>query len=157
MSMIRWDPFADMAQLREQVNRLFEQSLTHSGHEPVTTQSWAPALDIVETADAITLYVELPGIDPAGIDIQMAGDTLTLKGERRAPEEHGRQFIRVERNYGAFQRAFTLGVPIEAAGIHAVYTDGVLEVTLPKREAAKPKQVKIEVQPGRAPVIDATP
>lgn len=147
MSIVRWDPFADMAQLREQVNRLFEQSLTRAGREPVSTRTWAPMVDIEETADALVLHAELPGIKPEDIAIQIEGDTLTLRGERKFEQESAdRQYIRVERSYGAFQRTFTLGVPIKQDEVKASYRDGVLEVVLPKSEEVKPKQIKIEVE-----------
>ncbi len=148
MSLIRWDPFADMAQLREQVNRLFEQSLTHSGNEPMGTRVWAPAVDIHETDAAIVLEMEIPGIKPEAIDIQLVGDTLTVKGERTLAREEDttKRYVRVERAYGAFQRSFTLGIPVEQGGVCAAYKDGVLTITLPKAESVKPKQVKVEVQ-----------
>lgn len=157
MNLVRWDPFADMAQLREQVNRLFEQSLTRSGHEPVSAQTWAPAVDICETEGAFVLRVELPGIKPEDVDIQITADTLTIRGERRfEKEEKGKQYVRVERAYGAFQRSFTLGLPIDQTNVRASYRDGVLEITLPKREEVKPQQVKVEVQRGpEAELIEA--
>lgn len=148
MSMMRWDPFADMAQLREQVNRLFEQSLTRTG-QPVAAQAWAPTVDIYETESTIVLCIELPGMQADAIDIQITGDTLTIKGERQLDREQtGRQYVRVERAYGPFQRSFTLGLPIEQTKVAANYRDGILELTLPKAEAVKPKQIKIDVQAG---------
>ncbi|MHB9133846.1 MAG: Hsp20/alpha crystallin family protein [Armatimonadota bacterium] len=146
MSIVRWDPFADMAQLRDQINRMFEQSLTRNGSEPVSTQTWAPRVDIVEMEDALTLHVELPGVKPEEIDIQITGDVLTLKGERKFEKTvKEKQYIRVERAYGAFQRSFTLGFPVNQQDVKANYQNGVLEITLPKAEAAKPKQIKVEV------------
>lgn len=147
MSLIRWDPFADMAQLREQMNRLFEQNLTRYGNEPMATQTWAPAVDIAETENEIVLHVDVAGVKPEEIDIQITGDTLTIKGERNAhTEEKDRRYLRIERSYGAFQRSFTLGLPVDQSQVHAAYKDGVLEVTLPKAEAVKPKQVKVEIE-----------
>jgi len=144
MNILRWDPFSDMRSLRERIDRLFEESLSHSARrEPVMAQAWAPVVDIHETADALIVEAELPGMKQEEIAIELSGDTLTIKGERRPAT--GREFLRQERNYGAFQRAFTLGVPINQAGVRARYTDGLLEVTLPKAEAARPKQVKIEI------------
>lgn len=146
MSLVRWDPFADMAQLREQVNRLFEQSLAPAGREPVAMRTWAPAVDIQETADAVIVQVELPGVRPEEIGIQVEGGTLTIKGERRIEKDtKEKQFVRVERAYGAFQRSFTLSTPINQAAVTASYRDGVLEVSLPKAEEAKPKQIRIQV------------
>jgi len=148
MSLIRWDPFGEMNQLRSQVNTLFEQMLTRGGGELNTTQAWAPSVDIWETETAIVLHVEVAGIKPEDIDVSITGDTLTIKGERKAQkEEKGKQYVRIERSYGAFQRSFTLGVPIDQTGVKAQSKDGVLEVTLPKREEVKPKQVKVEVHP----------
>ena len=149
MSIVRWDPFADISQLREQVNRLFEQSLTTSGHEPASMRTWAPTVDIEETKDALIIHAELPGIKPEEISIQVEGDTLTLRGERQIQrEEKDKQFVRVERAYGAFQRSFTLGIPIKTDEVNACYNNGVLDITLPKAEEVKPKsiQVKIEVE-----------
>lgn len=147
MGMQRWDPFADMAQLREQVNRLFEQSISHSGEELAPARTWSPAVDIYETPDAIGVRMDIAGVKPDEIDIQISGDTLTIRGERTLKtEESGKQFIRLERSHGPFQRSFTLGVPVDQQAVRAAYHDGMLEVTLPKREEVKPKQVKITVQ-----------
>jgi HSP20 family protein len=146
VSMIRWEPFADMTQLRAQVNRLFEQTLSQGGHEPVAPQSWAPAVDVLETEDALVLRAEVPGITPADIQIQLVGDTLTLKGERKFEQQaKGRQYLRVERAYGIFQRSFTLGIPVKNEAVQANYREGVLEITLPKAEEVKPKQITIHV------------
>ena len=147
MSLVRWDPFADMAKLRDQVDRLFAQSLTRTGHEPASTRTWAPNVDIVETEHALILHAELPGMKPEEIAIQMEGDTLTIKGERKFEhEEKRKQFVRIERAYGTFQRSFTLGIPVKSQDIHAMYRNGVLEITLPKAEEVKPKQIQIQVE-----------
>ncbi len=146
MSLIRWDPFADMTQLREQVNRLFEQTLSQTGHEPMASQSWAPAVDVIETEAALILRAEVAGVNPADIQIQLVDDMLTLKGERKhEPPVKGRQYLRVERAYGVFQRSFTLGLPVKSDAVQASYRDGVLEITLPKAEEVKPKQITIQV------------
>jgi len=145
--MVRWDPFADMAQLREQVNRLFEQNLTRNGREPVAMRTWAPLVDIEETADELVLHAELPGITPDSIDIQIEGDTLTIRGERKLEQEtKDRQFVRIERAYGAFMRTFTLGVPVKQGEVKANYRDGILDIRLPKAEEIKPKQIQIQVE-----------
>lgn len=150
------DPFADMAHLREEVNRLFEQSLSRSGQEPVAAQTWSPAVDIYETEDIIGLRIDAAGIRAEDIDIQISNDTLTVKGERKLEQPtDGKQYMRLERSYGPFQRSFTLGVHIDQQGVHASYRDGVLEITLPKCEEVKPKQVKVEVFSGPStPDID---
>lgn len=147
MSLYRWDPFADMALLREQVNRLFEQSMPQTARATAETSTWTPAVDILETPGALVVEVELTSVDRAQVDVQILGDTLTIKGLRTLPKAEGKQYLRIERPYGAFQRSFTLGMPVDAAKVAATFRhDGVLEITLPKREAMTPKQVKIEVR-----------
>jgi len=147
MSLVRWDPFADMAQLREQMNRLFEQSLSRVGTEPTATSTWAPAVDILETENELILRAELPGVNPDDITIRMEGETLTLRGDRRVEKaEKDWQYVRVERAYGTFQRSFTLGLRVQQDQIHATYRDGVLEVILPKAEEVKPRQIKVNVE-----------
>jgi len=152
MSMIRWDPFDDMNRLWDQVNRLFEQSLERPERAPASPQTWAPAVDILETQAAIILRLELPGIAPKELDIAITDDTLTIKGERKpAANTEGARLLRTERPYGPFQRSFTLGMPINREAVNAGYHDGVLEITLPKKEEVAPKQVKIEVTAGDKP------
>lgn len=148
MSQVRWDPFGDVSIFRQQVNRMFEHSLARSEREPVQAHTWTPTVDIYETEREIVLAVEVPGVKPEEIDIQITGDTLTIRGERKlAREDNGRQYMRIERSYGPFQRSFTLGVPINQQQVKAAYRDGLLEITLPKAEEVKPKQVKVEILP----------
>jgi len=145
MGMAPWDPFADISRLQEQVNRLFEQRLLRPGRELAAAPSWTPAVDIYATEQAIVVHLDLPGVQREDIDIQLTGETLTIKGVRRfAREETDRQYMRIERPYGAFLRSFTLGIPIDQHNMKATYSDGVLEVILPK--VGKPQHVKIEVE-----------
>lgn len=149
MSIVRWDPFADMALLRDQVNRAFEQSLNRNGQgqEPASSRTWAPVVDIAESENDFVLHVEVPGLKPEEIDIQIADDTLTIKGERKLEKEtKKKEYVRIERSYGAFQRSFSLGVPIKKENVGASYNSGVLTIILPKAEEVKPKQIKIEVK-----------
>jgi len=150
MSMIRWDPFEDMNRLWDQVNNLFEQNLARPEREPAP-RTWAPAVDIAETKEAIILRLELPGIAPKELDIQITEETLTIGGERKPAKTDGQRLLRVERRYGPFRRSFTLGMPIDREAVTAAYHDGVLEITLPKKEDPKPKQVKIQVQDNEEP------
>lgn len=143
MSMMRWDPFEDVAQLRDRVNRLFTQNLAGLTHG----HGWAPAVDIYETDTAIVVQVEMSGVKADTIELQVTGDTLTIHGERPLPpEDTGKHYLRVERNHGVFHRAFTLGLPVDAQNVGALYRDGLLEVTLPKKDEVKPKSVKIDIQ-----------
>ena len=158
MSLIRTSN--DMQTLRERMNRLFEESARGSGSsgaglsgrglgagEDVAPPLWAPAVDVVENQHEIVLYAELPGINKEDIDIQLTGDTLTLRGERQhSGAQRGENFHRIERQYGAFQRTFQIEVPIDAEKVTASYEDGVLTIRLPKREAVKPRQIAIDVK-----------
>jgi len=109
--------------------------------------AWAPAVDIYETPDSIVLQAELPGLSKEDIDIQVRDSVLILKGERRSEKEVKEgNYLRVERAYGGFQRAFTLPAAVQADKIRAVFKDGVLDVNIPKAEEAKPKQIKIDVK-----------
>jgi len=148
MAVIRWDPFRDLMSIQERMNRLFDQTLTRTREEgALAVSSWTPAVDIYETEDCIVLKAELPGLNTNDVGIQIEDNTLILKGERRieggVKEEN---YLRMERAYGAFQRAFSLPTLIQHEKARAVFKDGVLEVTLPKAEEAKPKQIKIEVK-----------
>ena len=151
MSVLRWEPFADATQLKEHFNRLIEQSLqgvARGGREPASARVWAPVVDILESADALIVQAELAGIDPESVDVQLAGDVLTLRGERTAMRSEGKEYLRSERAYGPFERSFTLGIPVNEQAITATYKAGLLEITIPKAEAVKPKQIRVEDQGG---------
>jgi len=150
VAIVRWDPFRDLMTLQDRMNRLFDQTMSRTRadeEEGMTVSTWSPAVDIFETADSIVMKAELPGVSRANIDIQVRDNTLTLKGERKFEREVKEEnYLRIERSYGAFQRAFSLPTVVQQDKIKAVFRDGVLEVTMPKAEEAKPKQVKIEVK-----------
>lgn len=150
MAIVRWDPFRDVMTLQERMNRLFDQALSRTrtdDEEGLTASMWSPAVDIFETSDSIVMKAELPGVSREHIDIQVQDNTLTLKGERKFEREVKEEnYLRIERSYGAFQRAFNLPTDIQQDKIKAVFKDGVLEVTMPKAEEVKPKQVKIDVK-----------
>ncbi len=150
MAIVRWDPFRDVTTLQDRMNRLFDQALSRTradDEEGLAASTWVPAVDIFETADSIVMKAELPGVSRENIDIQVRDNTLTLKGERKFEREvKDENYLRIERSYGAFHRAFGLATVIQQDKIKAVFKDGVLEVTMPKAEEAKPKQVKVEVK-----------
>ena len=101
-------------------------------------------MDIFEDQNEIVVKAELPGIKQEDIDIELTGDTLTIKGERKFEDTQRKDnYVRVERAYGQFQRSFTIGVPVQNDAVKASYKDGLLEVHLPKSEATKPKKVKV--------------
>jgi len=115
--------------------------------EHVSANVWSPPVDIYEDQDAIVIKVDLPGIKQEEIDIEMTDETLTIRGERQFDDEARREnYVRVERQYGKFQRSFTIGLPIQADKVRAGYRNGILELTLPKAEAIKPKKVQVSVE-----------
>ena len=130
-------------------NRLFEEFFNDfplAGSFPDTRENWNPAVDILEKDGNLILRAELPGMTEKQIDLKLEGNTLTLKGDRKFVKEVKEEnYHRVERSYGAFQRAFTLPGTVQHDRVKAKFKDGILEITLPKVEQAKPKQIKVDV------------
>ncbi len=149
MALVRWEPFRDLMSIQERMNRLFEDSfrgLPRTGDEDSVLGAWAPPVDIFEQSGNIVLKAELPGVDPKDVDIRLENNVLTLRGDRKFSSEVKREsYHRVERSYGSFSRSFTLPSVVDQQAIKAEYKDGVLQVTLPQREEAKPKQIQISV------------
>jgi HSP20 family protein len=145
MAIIRWDSFRDMNVLREKMNRLFEDAFTGRGEEKeITTSTWAPAVDIFENENEVVLTAEIPGIDEKDIEIKIEDSTLTLKGERKFEKETKEEnYHRIERSYGSFYRAFTLPQSVDTDKVQAEHENGVLKITLPKRQELKPRTVRI--------------
>ena len=150
MAIVRWEPFRDLVSLQDRMNRLFDDSFRGVGRAAeedwALGGSWAPAVDIFEHEGNIVLKAELPGVDAKDVDIRVENNVLTLRGERKFDSEVKRDsYHRVERSYGAFSRSFTLPTVVDTGNIKAEFKEGVLRVTLPKREEAKPKQIAISV------------
>ena len=141
----RWEPFRGAATLQEQVNRLFGNVLEHAGEESNLT-SWAPAVDIYETEHELVVKADLPDVDPKELDIRVENNLLTIRGERKFEKKvNDENYLRVERAYGSFSRSFSLANTVNSEAIKADYQNGVLTLTIPKREEAKPKQIKVNV------------
>lgn len=142
-----WDPFADVLQLRDQVNRLFEESVSRAParerREGMPQRAWSPPVDILENQDRITLRVDLPGVEQSAIDVEMEGEVLTIRGERQLPEQGAQECLRAERLSGPFIRTFTVSTPVQAEQITARYRDGVLTIEIPKAEEVKPRRIQI--------------
>jgi HSP20 family protein len=139
------EPFRGAATLQEQVNRLLGNVLERSVEESNLT-SWAPAADIYETEHELVVKADLPEIDPKDLDIRVENNILTIRGERKFEKKVNEEnYLRVERAYGAFSRSFSLANTVNAEAIKADYQNGVLTLTIPKREEAKPKQIKVNV------------
>ncbi len=149
MAIVRWDPFRDVMSLQERMNELFERTMRRRAEEEegLAPRAWSPAVDIYETDEKMVIKAELPGLKKEDIDIEVRDNTLTLKGERKFEKEIKQEnYHRVERAYGSFQRSFTLPGTVKQEAIEASFRDGILEVSLPKAEEAKPKQIKIQAK-----------
>lgn len=150
-TLVRWEPFRDIAQMQTEMGRLFDGLLSTRGR---ASEGWVPALDVWETESDIVYAFDLPGLSQSEISIEVADDTLTVTGERRREtEEQGERFFRFERRYGTFSRAVGLPAGVDDSKIAAAYEDGVLEVRVPKPEEAKPRRIQLGAGP---PDVDAS-
>ena len=139
MSLSHFDPLANL--------RLFEDAFTRLVNEPASNRPWSPAVDIYETENELVLKADLPDVEQKDIDVRVENQTLTIAGERKfEKQEDNKGFHRIERSYGKFVRSFAVPNSFDTEHIGAQYHNGVLSVTLPKKEAAKPRQIKIEVK-----------
>lgn len=138
----RWDPFRELSTLQDRINRVFNDQITR-GESEGAAKTWAPVVDILEDENDLIVRAELPGINREDIDVEVTSESLTIRGERKLDDQSKEKYLRVERAYGPFQRSFSIGVPVQPDKIKAAYRDGVLEVTIPKAEAVKPKKIEI--------------
>ena len=139
----RFEPRAST--LHDHINRVFNEVLERGADESNLT-SWAPAVDIFETEHELVVKADLPDVDPKDLDIRVENNILTIRGERKFEKKVSEdKYLRVERAYGSFSRSFSLANTVNAEAIKADYQNGVLTLTVPKREEAKPKQIKVNV------------
>ena len=146
MSIVRWEPLGELMSLREAMDRLFEESVIRP------RAALAPffgagglALDVYETEEALVVTADMPGVKPEDLDISITGDVLTIKGEAKSESEVKREsYHRQERRYGAYSRSVALPTPVNADKAEAKFKDGVLTLTIPKAEEAKPKVIKVQ-------------
>ena len=144
MSLTKYSPFADFEPFPGSL-RLFQDSVNRMFAEP-NARPWVPPVDIHETDHELTLKADVPDVDMKDIDVRMENGTLTLRGQRKfvgQKDEGG--WHRVERSHGSFERAFALPETVNPEGVKADYKNGVLTITLPKKEIAKPRQIRVEV------------
>lgn len=148
MALVKWDPFREMASLQHSINRLFDDNFRLlKAPEGALAQGLSFPVDIKDTGEAILIKAELPGMSKEDIKVNFNDNMLTIRGERKREEkEEGANFIRVERSYGSFSRSFSVDMPVKYNEIKARYQDGVLEITLPKEEEAKKKEISVEVE-----------
>lgn len=146
MTIARFTPFSDVAVLQNRLNSIFSDFTRGNETEGLSAGSFVPAVDVYEDAQKLALRLEVPGIDPANVDVRVENNTLTVKGERKfSSEEKEENYHRIERRYGSFVRSFTLPQTVDTEHVRASAEHGVLTIELPKKAEAKPKQIKVEV------------
>ena len=146
MDLVQWRPFREVSRLRNEMDRLWDEYFGPGRRalQPME-EAWLPAVDVSETGDKITVKAEIPGMEAKDIEISMVGDTLTIKGEKKAErEEKDENYHLVERSYGSFSRAMKLPAVVDSDKVEATYKNGVLTVVLPKKEEVKPKAIEIK-------------
>ena len=142
MALIRWNPFGDLNAIQRQMHHMFDETENESHF----LRAWSPAVDVLETEDKFEVTAELPGLDQKEITVNVENDVMTISGERKFESEDSRDdYTRVERTYGSFRRSFTLPPTVDQTKIKAKMEKGLLNVTLPKREETKPKQIEVKV------------
>jgi HSP20 family protein len=147
MNLVRRNPFSEISLIQNQMNRLFDNAFYGRQGEAdgtIGTTSWIPAADIYESDNELIVNLDLPGVDPKTVDLRVENNVLTIRGERKFQEKDNKEnYHRVERLYGTFARSFALSTSVDPDKIRANYKAGVLSITLPKAEAAKPKRIQI--------------
>ena len=144
MAIVRWDPARELDSLQSEFNRLFDSFLGNGARADVRARRWVPAMDLVETDDHLVLRADLPGMSKEDVNIEIKDNVLTVSGERKAEHEDKTDgYYRIERAFGSFSRSLTLPQGSDTSAINADFTDGVLEVRIPKPEETKPHRVAI--------------
>jgi HSP20 family protein len=148
MTTTRWDPFRDLMAIQDRMNRLFQETMARQrGEEELELGQWSPAVDIYETGDRIVLRADLPGLEQSEIEVRVDDNTLTLRGDRKAPAEvKAEDFHRAERPHGPFLRSFSLPQNVDQAGIRASHKNGVLEIVLPRKRESKATSIRVDVR-----------
>ena len=147
-NLVRWEPFRDLVSLRDAMDRLFDESFVRpAGSLALPSDGGALAVDMYDDGDNIKIKSALPGVKPDDVEINVTGDTLTIRGETKVEEDvEEENYIRRERRYGSFCRSFALPTPIVADKAEAEFEDGILTLTLPKAEEAKPKTITVKAK-----------
>jgi len=149
MAIVRWDPFREVSQIQDRLNRVISDAYGRNGADEgfMSTGAWVPPVDIYANGNQeLVLKAELPEMTLEDIDVGVDNGALTIKGEKKlAPDVKDDQFHRIERKYGTFSRSFSLPQTVDPHKVSAEYREGVLTVRLPLREEAKPRQIKVAV------------
>jgi HSP20 family protein len=157
MAIIRWEPTRELQAVQSEMNRLFNSFFDTPTHDGVNRlRRWVPATDLVEAENEYVLRADLPGLTQADVSIELDDNVLTISGERKAEHEEQKEgYYRLERAFGSFSRSLTLPEGVDPEAIKASFTNGVLEVRVPKPEERKPRKVAITVG-GAQPAIEGS-
>ena len=150
MAVVRWDPFRELEEMSERLNRMVARPAAGpavgSAKEVMTVADWTPTVDISESEAEYAIKAELPEVKKEDVKVTVEDGVLTIQGDRKQEkEEKGKKYHRIERSYGRFVRSFTLPDTVDESKVKAEYTDGVLHLHLPKSEKAKPKQIDVKI------------
>ncbi len=146
MALTKWEPLREIEDLFDRYTKAMGWHSSR-GHELIASGDWSPRVDISETDTEFVIKAEIPEVGKDDVKVSVDNGVLSIKGERKQEkEEKGKKFHRVERYYGSFQRSFSLPDNIDAAGVKAVFKDGMLNVTMPKTAASKPKSIEVKVE-----------
>jgi len=146
-ALMRWDPFRELEDMSDRLNRMFARPATRAnGKETMIVADWTPTVDISETDGEYQIKAEIPDVKKEDVKVTLEDGVLTIQGQRKQEkEEKGRKYHRVERSYGSFVRSFSLPDVIDEEKVKAEFKDGVLDLHLPKSEKAKPKAIEVKV------------
>jgi HSP20 family protein len=148
MAPVRWDPFRELEEVSDRLNRMFTRPAmrTSNNKETMIVADWTPSVDISETEGEYQIKVEIPDVKKEDVKVTLEDGVLTIQGQRKQEkEETGTKYHRIERSYGSFARTFSLPDMIETDKVKAEFKDGVLNLYLPKSEKAKPKAIEVKV------------
>lgn len=148
MALVQWDPFRELEEVSDRLNRMFARPATRTatGKETMIVADWTPSVDISETESEYQIKAEIPDVRKEDVKVTLEDGVLTIQGERKhEKEEKGKKYHRIERSYGSFVRTFSLPDVIDEDKVKAEFKDGVLNLHLPKSEKAKPKAIEVKV------------
>ncbi len=146
MDIVRWRPFSEISSMQREMNRLFDNFISSEDREEYRGV-WRPNVDIKETSDTVVILAELPGMQKEDIKLTIRDNLLQISGDKKqVSEQKGETWHRVERSSGSFCRSFTLPSLVDSGKINATFKDGILQITLPKAEQAKPKEIAIKTE-----------
>jgi len=147
MAILRWHPWREFGSLRREMDNVFDNFVGRHYDRDWASGTWQPSVDLVENDDNFQVTAELPGMKKEDVTLNLVNNVLTLKGEKKTEREVKEdKYYRLERSAGSFQRSFSLPVDVQTDKVTAEFKDGVLKVTLPKKEEVKPKAIPIKVE-----------